>query len=105
MMIWSFISFVIVRLEDPNEFDPTKLEKVFFYYILFLVVDFMAAAWGFIFEPREQKSLLWWLPLQRFGYRQTMSWVIMRSVLTAIKGAIVGWGNVERKATVKELSG
>jgi hypothetical protein len=26
-MIWSFISFVIVRLEHPNEFDPTKLEK------------------------------------------------------------------------------
>jgi hypothetical protein len=72
---------------------------------LFLVVDFMAVALEFIFEPREQKSLLRWLPLQRFGYRQLMYWVMMCSVLTAIKGAIVGWGNVERKATVKELSG
>ena len=105
MMVWSFIAFAIVRLEHPNEFDATKLEKVFLYYILFLVVDFMAAGLGFMFERREQKSLLWWLPLQRFGYRQIMYWVMLRSVLTAIKGAIVGWGNLERKATVKELNG
>jgi hypothetical protein len=29
-----------------------------------------------------------------------MYYVMVRSVLTAIKGALVGWGKLERKATV-----
>jgi len=54
----------------------------------------------FLLEKREQWSLLWRLFLQRFCYRQVMYYVMARSVLTAIKGVVVGWGKLERKATV-----
>jgi hypothetical protein len=73
---------------------------VLFYYTLFLVVDALASAFAFLLEKREQWSLLWWLFFQRFCYRQLMYYVMARSVLTAIKGVVVGWGKLERKATV-----
>ena len=30
-----------------------------------------------------------------------MYWVMVKSVYTAIHGAVVGWGKLERKATVE----
>jgi len=38
--------------------------------------------------------------LQRFGYRQIMYYVVVRSITTALKGALVGWGKLERSGTV-----
>ena len=40
------------------------------------------------------------LVLQRFGYRQLMYWVVLRALFTAAIGPLVGWGKLERKATV-----
>ena len=39
--------------------------------------------------------------MQRFGYRRVMYRVMVKSVLTAIRGAVVGWGKLESKATVE----
>jgi hypothetical protein len=38
--------------------------------------------------------------LQRFGYRQLMYGIIIKSMLAAAFGPLVGWGKLERKATV-----
>lgn len=103
-MIWAVIAHVMERLEHPQEFDLSKLENIVFYYLLFLSVDFLAAMLGFIFEPNEDKKLLLWLPIQRFGYRQVMYSVMLRSVLAAIKGVGIGWNKIERKDTVQALS-
>ena len=64
---------------------------------------FLTAGFAFALEKREQWSLLWWLLLQRFGYRQVMYTVLVRSMLSAARGALVGWGKLERKATVEVL--
>jgi hypothetical protein len=66
-----------------------------------MLVDLAAALFGFLMERRENWSLLWWLMLQRFGYRQLMYYVVMRSITTALRGAVVGWGKLERTGTVK----
>jgi peptidoglycan-N-acetylglucosamine deacetylase len=39
--------------------------------------------------------------LQRFCYRQVMYYVMIKSVAMAIRGPVVGWGKLERKATVE----
>src|SRR5262249_38559304 len=72
MFIWTFVSAAVERLEHPEEYAVTNLKYVLFYYALFLVVDVLAAAFAFLLEKREQLSLLWWLFLQRFCYRQVM---------------------------------
>ncbi|MGE0129300.1 MAG: glycosyltransferase [Blastocatellales bacterium] len=103
MFVWTLISAALERWEHPGEYAITNLKQALFYYALFLAVDWMAAGFAFLLEKREQWSLLSWLFLQRFCYRQVMYYVMARSVWTAMKGAIIGWGKLERKATVTAL--
>jgi cellulose synthase/poly-beta-1,6-N-acetylglucosamine synthase-like glycosyltransferase len=103
MLVWTLISSVLERLEHPHEYAITNLNAVLFFYALFLAVDWLAAAFAFVLEKDEQWSLLWWLFLQRFCYRQVMYYVMVKSVLRAVQGAVVGWGKLERKATVESL--
>jgi peptidoglycan-N-acetylglucosamine deacetylase len=71
------------------------------YYLVFITVDLLAAMVGFAMDRREDWRLLFWLPLQRFGYRQLMYYVVLRSISNAIRGSFVGWGKLERHGTVK----
>lgn len=71
------------------------------YYLVFVVVDLAAAMTGFVLEKGEDWRLLWWLLLQRFGYRQIMYYVVVRSLWTALRGPFVGWGKLERAGAVK----
>ncbi len=75
-------------------------KRILFYYLFFLAIDLLTAAIPFILEHRENWTLIIWLPLQRFYYRQLMYYVAIKSTLTALRGGIVGWGKFERKATV-----
>jgi cellulose synthase/poly-beta-1,6-N-acetylglucosamine synthase-like glycosyltransferase/peptidoglycan/xylan/chitin deacetylase (PgdA/CDA1 family)/spore germination protein YaaH len=103
MFIWTLAAALMGYFEHQKEYahTPTNLNEVIFYYALFLAVDWIGAFMAFMMEKAEQKKLLWWLLIQRFGYRQVMYWVMVKSVFTAIRGAIVGWGKLERKATVE----
>jgi len=75
------------------------------YYGLFLAVDLAAAALAFVLEKNEDWRLLPWLPLQRFFYRQLLYWVAIQAALSALRGGRVGWGVLERKATVRVEGG
>jgi cellulose synthase/poly-beta-1,6-N-acetylglucosamine synthase-like glycosyltransferase len=103
MFVWTMISAILTSLEHQQEYahTPTNMNQVIFYYALFLAVDWVGAFVAFMMERTEQKRLLGWLLIQRFGYRQVMYWVMVKSVYTAIRGAVVGWGKLERKATVE----
>ncbi|HEX7775255.1 MAG TPA: glycosyltransferase family 2 protein, partial [Parvibaculum sp.] len=100
LLIWQLISQWIAYSEHGAEFQNADLKTVGYYYCVFIAVDLVAAMFGFLMERREQWSLLWWLPLQRFGYRQLMYYVVVRSITTAIRGPFVGWGKLERMGTV-----
>lgn len=69
-------------------------------YLLFLAADYLATASAFLFERGEQKSLLFWLFFQRFFYRQLIYYVAIKSMLTAMRGSLVGWNKLDRTATV-----
>ncbi|MFM9904421.1 MAG: polysaccharide deacetylase family protein [Pyrinomonadaceae bacterium] len=103
MFIWTLVFAFIGTLEHQQEYahTPTNMNLVIFYYALFLAVDWFGAFAAFLMEKGEDKKLLGWLLIQRFGYRQVMYWVMVKSVWTAIRGAAVGWGKLERKATVE----
>jgi hypothetical protein len=100
LLLWQLAWEGVAWLEHGAEFSTGNLQMVGLYYAIFVVVDLMAALVGFLLEKREQWSLLWWLVLQRFGYRQLLYYVVVRSLGTAISGAFVGWGKLERTATV-----
>lgn len=81
---------------DVSAFQDAK--TIGWFYLAFLAVDFFSAALPFVFERREQKSLLLWLPFQRFFYRQLMYVVAIRSVTAALAGKLVGWNKFNRTA-------
>ena len=88
-------------VEERLTYALGDLEKVFAYYAVFLIVDWLAAVLAFLMEPEEDKQLTWLIFLQRFAYRQVMYWVVVRSFAAALSGRLVGWGKLDRKATVE----
>ncbi|MER2529263.1 MAG: glycosyltransferase [Candidatus Competibacter denitrificans] len=100
LLVWSLGSAAISHWQHPAEFSPDALWRVLFYYALFVTVDYLAAILAFALERRESWSLLVWLFWQRFFYRQLMYYVAIKSALTSLRGVLVGWGKLERKATV-----
>lgn len=101
ILVYTLISNALDRLQQPIGYSFTNLRLVLFYYALFLAVDWSAACFAFALERKERWTLLWWWFLQRFCYRQVMYYVMVKSVTTAVRGAVVGWGKLERKATVE----
>jgi len=99
MLIYVLVANAFDRWQQPTGYSSTNLQQVFLYYALFLVIDWVSACFAFMLERRERWSLLWWLFLQRFCYRQVMYYVMIKSVAMAIRGPVVGWGKLERKAT------
>ncbi len=100
LLVWQIISTGIDYLQHRGQFNPDNLILVGIFYAVFMAVDLAGAALAFAMEKKEQWSLLWWLVLQRFGYRQLMYYVVVRSVSAALRGPSVGWGKQDRKATV-----
>jgi cellulose synthase/poly-beta-1,6-N-acetylglucosamine synthase-like glycosyltransferase/peptidoglycan/xylan/chitin deacetylase (PgdA/CDA1 family)/spore germination protein YaaH len=101
MLIYTLVFSAIDRLQQPTGYSSTNLRQVLFYYALFLAIDWVSACFAFMLEKRERWSLLWWLFLQRFCYRQVMYYVMIKSVAMAVRGPVVGWGKLERKATAE----
>jgi cellulose synthase/poly-beta-1,6-N-acetylglucosamine synthase-like glycosyltransferase len=101
MLLYVLVSDAIDRWQQPTGYTSTNLQQVLLYYALFLAIDWVSACFAFLLERRERWSLLWWLFLQRFCYRQVMYYVMIKSVTMAIRGPVVGWGKLERKATAE----
>ncbi len=105
LLIGSLGSAAFNHWQHPEEYSPDALWRVLFYYALFVTVDYLAAILAFTLERKESWWLLIWLFWQRFFYRQLMYYVAIKSTLTSLRGVLVGWGRIDRKATVQAVSG
>jgi peptidoglycan-N-acetylglucosamine deacetylase len=99
-MLFSLVGALVESSQHPAEFSVDVFSQTLFYYALFVFVDLLAATLAFLLERREQWWLLFSMPIQRFTYRQLMYVVSIRALLAALRGHLVGWGKLERKATV-----
>ena len=100
-VIYSIAAAVMDKLMHPVEWSPDKLTQSLLYWAVFILVDLSACALGMALERRAPWKDLIWIPVQRFGYRQLMYYVVIKSVLTAVRGPMVGWGKLERRATAE----
>jgi len=73
---------------------------VLVYYGAFFVLELLTGLLAYALEGEPPKDLAW-LFFQRVYYRILMQWVLLRSVLYAIRGGLVGWGKLERRASVQ----
>ena len=100
LFLWQLIVSGLDVIEHGSQFDSASLQKVVLYYVVFLMVDLGSAALAFAMERREKLTLLPWLVLQRFGYRQLMYYVVLKAGFAALFGPMVGWNKLDRKSTV-----
>ncbi len=98
-VIWSLISAVYGFTNHATEWSPDDLTRPLFYWAAFIFLDLSAGALGMTLERRAPWGDLVWMPIQRFGYRQLMYYVVVKSIDAALHGARVGWGKLERRAS------
>ena len=98
-VIWSLISALYGWSNHATEWSPDDLTRPLFYWAAFIFLDLSAGALGMALERRAPWGDLVWMPVQRFGYRQLMYYVVVKSIDAALHGARVGWGKLERRAS------
>ena len=101
MFAWALLNVWFTWGSHGRSYALTDLEHVMLYYGLFLIADWLGAMIAFAMEPDEERGLSWLIMLQRFVYRQIMYSVVVKSFVAAVRGRVVGWGQLERKATVE----
>jgi cellulose synthase/poly-beta-1,6-N-acetylglucosamine synthase-like glycosyltransferase len=74
--------------------------KVILFYLAFFIFDLGTSYFAFRLEKENPKPLLS-LIVQRFIYRQFMTYVVFKSVLASIKGVAVGWNKLKRSGSVE----
>lgn len=88
--------FMLIGLFSGNA------EKIFIYYLAFMLVDASISITAFIFE-KEKLSVLFWIIPQRFCYRWIMYVVLFKSYKKAIKGELQTWGILKRTGNVADI--
>ena len=73
---------------------------VLLYYFGLYLLELATGALAYTLE-RARPTDLALLFFQRIYYRQLMYYVLGKSLLYAMRGRLVGWGKLERKATVR----
>ena len=69
------------------------------YFLAFILCDLLLAVAAVAMEGLPLRTALRIIP-QRFVYRPLLSYVIWKSILHALRGAWVGWGKLQRTASV-----
>ncbi|HWG48185.1 MAG TPA: glycosyltransferase family 2 protein, partial [Candidatus Acidoferrales bacterium] len=103
------LKFLLERYFHPESSDPRSFEQLVLYFVIFLLIDFIASALAFLLErreagQREEMQLLLHLWLQRFSYRQLFSAVLFKTLKRAIDGKPFAWDKLERTAAVARVS-
>jgi cellulose synthase/poly-beta-1,6-N-acetylglucosamine synthase-like glycosyltransferase/peptidoglycan/xylan/chitin deacetylase (PgdA/CDA1 family) len=71
------------------------------YWLMFQTFDLLAGAAALMLNGTSSEwKLMPLLFIQRFCYRQLLYFVVMQTLLTAIKGSLVGWGKLVRTGSV-----
>ena len=69
------------------------------YVLAFLLLDQLIAVLACALEG-EPLRRSWLMVPMRLIYRPLLSWVVWKSIVTAARGVLVGWGKLERTASV-----
>jgi peptidoglycan-N-acetylglucosamine deacetylase len=100
------IWYAIQKHYHPDSTDPASFQKLLVFFVVFLIIDFLASALAFALERRQPEAredgwLLSQVWLQRFAYRQVFSLVLFRTLKRAIQGRHFTWDKLDRTAAVK----
>jgi hypothetical protein len=106
MFVLGILNYAVDKHFHPETANPASLERLFVFFIAFLLIDFFTSAIAFALERRgaDRRENFWLLGhvwLQRFAYRQLFSLVILKTLKRALDGRSFAWDKLERTATVQ----
>ncbi|MGE5126325.1 MAG: glycosyltransferase, partial [Betaproteobacteria bacterium] len=97
LVLFGLSKLHVARL--PELWTSDDLLRATVFLVAFMVIDFLTGVLAFAMEKEEWSLLASFLP-QRFYYRQLMYVVLIRSLVSALKGHAVGWrGPVQAPAS------
>ncbi len=101
------ITYLVDRYRHPETANPADFHKLLVYFLLFMVIDFIASTIAFTLERQQPGGkrdflLLGHVWLQRFAYRQLFSLVLIKTLKRAIEGRSFAWDKLERTASVRQ---
>jgi cellulose synthase/poly-beta-1,6-N-acetylglucosamine synthase-like glycosyltransferase len=107
MFLWGIINYFMDRHFHPETASAADFDKLLFYFLGFLVIDFVTSSIAFSLERRHPANkgdgwLLFHIWLQRFAYRQVFSIVLFKTVKRAIDGKPFNWDKLERTAKMSK---
>jgi cellulose synthase/poly-beta-1,6-N-acetylglucosamine synthase-like glycosyltransferase/peptidoglycan/xylan/chitin deacetylase (PgdA/CDA1 family) len=107
MFLAGIAHYFVDRHYHPEAASAANFEKLVFYFLGFLVIDFVTSSVAFSLERRHPANkgdgwLLFHIWLQRFAYRQLFSLVLFRTVKRAIDGKPFNWEKLERTAKMSK---
>ena len=107
MFVFGTSYYLAMRYFHPESYDPRSFEQLLLFFVIFLVIDFVASALAFLLERRHEGGrediwLLLHIWLQRFSYRQLFSAVLLRTLKRAVDGKPFAWDKLERTAAVSQ---
>jgi peptidoglycan-N-acetylglucosamine deacetylase len=73
------------------------------FYLAYYAMDLLVTVFAFRLE-KEDLNPLKWVFIQRIVYRQMMTYVVFKSLISALKGVKVGWNKLKRKGNVEMVS-
>jgi cellulose synthase/poly-beta-1,6-N-acetylglucosamine synthase-like glycosyltransferase len=88
--------------QEPAEYSTNAPQLVLFSYIFLLAVDFLVSLIALMLDKEDWQLLVWLFP-QRYFFRYMNYNMIFKSIITRLQSKIVGWGKLERKATVRNI--
>lgn len=100
LFVVSLVRVWLIGQAHGATYAQQDLVRLLSLYAIYMLIDIgvgLAAVW---LEPGEDSRLAWLVVLQRFAYRQVMYVVVLKAIAAALRGRLVGWGSLERKATV-----
>jgi len=107
MFIAGIVHYFVDRHYHPISASPDDLYKLAFYFLAFMVIDFITSSAAFSLERRHPANkgdgwLLFHIWLQRFAYRQLFSIVLFKTLKRAIDGKPFSWDKLERTARLSK---
>ena len=107
MFVVGTVTYFVNRYFHPESANPASFQRLVVYFVLFMVIDFIASAIAFALERQQPGGkrdflLLGHVWLQRFAYRQLFSLVLIKTLKRAIEGRGFAWDKLDRTATVKQ---
>jgi cellulose synthase/poly-beta-1,6-N-acetylglucosamine synthase-like glycosyltransferase len=103
MLIWTVSSELVSYLFSLSAapYDPQTSLMLAEYWLMFQTFDLLGGAAALLLNGTSSEwKLMPLLFIQRFCYRQLLYFVVMQTLLTAIKGSLVGWGKLVRTGSV-----